>query len=238
MLHLQPGQHLELLGGDLADGAVAARCVGELAIGAAQGCEHALHVLVWRVGARHQHIGHGDQHADRREVLLRVVVQLAQVRPDRERARRGDVKRVAVRRGLRDHIRGDQSARAGTVVDDDIGLQLLRQRGRNGARECIGAAARREAHDDADGLGGFGPGRMRGERRGGGKEGKEDAHRASKHDQTPMEQSNFTSPHGGRGRIRGRTPCPIPRPRTPGVRRCARRDRCAGRSARHRVTGA
>ena len=65
---------------------------------------------------------------------------------------------VAVGRGADDLGRGDVAAGAGFVVDDDRLPQRLGELLRHDARHHVGAAAGREAHDDADRLGGPGRG--------------------------------------------------------------------------------
>ena len=67
------------------------------------------------------------------------------------RARRQD-QRVAVRFRPRDVFGGDVAAGAGAIVHDDGLAQPLTQRLGHQPRRDIGAAARREGHDDAEGL--------------------------------------------------------------------------------------
>jgi hypothetical protein len=111
-----------------------------------------LHVArrhAWMHGEQPRHQRH---HRDRREVLERVVGQrLVHMRIDRMGADQ-QAQCVAIGRGPRQRVGADDVVAAGLVVDDD-GLpecfgQLLADR----ARQHIGRTARRQRHDDADGL--------------------------------------------------------------------------------------
>ena len=92
-------------------------------------------------GHRHQVLGRVERH-------LRV-----QVRIDRHRAARAHEQRVAVGRLLGHEVAGDVAVGAGAVLHHHRLAQRLRQRLRHGARDLVGGAAGREAHDHADRLG-------------------------------------------------------------------------------------
>ena len=65
---------------------------------------------------------------------------------------------VAVGRRLGDVVRRDRGARARAVLDDDGLAEVAAEAARRGARDRVRRAAGREAHDEADGLGGIAPG--------------------------------------------------------------------------------
>jgi len=65
---------------------------------------------------------------------------------------RYDEQRVAVGRGLGDHIGADRAGRSGTVLDEDLLLPALHQALGHETPERVGAAPWRERHDDAHDL--------------------------------------------------------------------------------------
>ena len=94
-----------------------------------------------------------DEVRDRREVLDRVVRQLAiDVGQDRVRAGRVEQQRVAVRRRLRDELRADAAAGAGAVLDDERLAELRAHAVGENPRDAVDAAAGRERNDDAHRL--------------------------------------------------------------------------------------
>ena len=103
------------------------------------------------VGVGDQQVGRdADQH-DGHEVALDAVVQLG-LQAGRERVT-VDVchqQRAAVARLLGDVVGRQHAGHAGLVLDDDLLVPHLRELDRQHARQRIGAAAGREADDDAD----------------------------------------------------------------------------------------
>ena len=97
--------------------------------------------------------GHVDDEAERREVLHRVVRQLAHQRRIDHEAAGHDPGGVAVGRALRDDLRADHAARAGAVVDDEVaGRAISRHLRRQQAEEDVAVAARRGGVDHAQRL--------------------------------------------------------------------------------------
>ena len=107
---------------------------------------------------RHGRMRHRDERhlrgaRHRGEVLQGVVAGvLVQVRVDHQRALVRERDRVAVGRGLRPGGGADVALRAGAVVDDHLLAPRLAQLRRQDARQRVGAAARRERHDEAHRL--------------------------------------------------------------------------------------
>ena len=121
--------------------AVGARVLDEL--------DHVARRQVLAAQQRHGHVGHL---ADVGEVGQRVERQLAVQRRRRGHAVVVDQEGIAVGRGAR-HVRGRQrAARAGTVLDHDALAQRLRHGGAQAARHHVGRTARRERHDQRDGM--------------------------------------------------------------------------------------
>ncbi|MNL00236.1 hypothetical protein D3C87_1206620 [compost metagenome] len=102
----------------------------------------------------HQHVGRGGQQRDVREILRRVVRQLGPDGRVDHVVRGRDQQRVAVRVGARHDLGADLPAGAGAVVHHEGLLQLGLHVTGDAARQQVGHAARRERHDDGDGLGG------------------------------------------------------------------------------------
>ena len=106
---------------------------------------------------RHQEEGNHRQHRDRRQVLLRLVGhRRVEVDVGRERARGGEPDGVAVGRRLRHRVDADHAARAGAVLHHHRLAELVAHARRDRAQDEVRAAARREADDEADRLGGVG----------------------------------------------------------------------------------
>ena len=98
----------------------------------------------------HQHVGRGTDHADRREVLDRVVRHLAR---GRRRAVRGDItlhQRAAVGHGARRGLAGDGAAAAADVVDHEGLVQHPAPALGDRAAHHVAAAAGGHRHDVAD----------------------------------------------------------------------------------------
>jgi hypothetical protein len=112
--------------------------------------------------------GYLGQQRDGAEVLDRVVGQLVEdVRVHGQRADVAEHQRVlVVGAGHLGH--GDVAGAAGLVLDVDGLAQRLGQLGRDGARDDLAAAARRERHEQADGTAGPGGVREAGQRQAGG----------------------------------------------------------------------
>jgi hypothetical protein len=100
--------------------------------------------------ADRQDIGDASHEADRRQVALRIVAQLFQMRVDRDLAGRGQQQGVAVGIGPRHPLGTDHPAGAGHVVDDHrlphAGLEVLGHE----PGHAVDAAARRVGDDDGD----------------------------------------------------------------------------------------
>ena len=77
-------------------------------------------------GRHDEHVGRAADHRDGREVLYRVVGQLAHGRIGAVRAHVADHQRIAVGRGARRRLRADDAAAAALVLDDDRLSQRLR----------------------------------------------------------------------------------------------------------------
>ena len=99
----------------------------------------------------HQHGRVEHRHADRREILDRVVAQVAaQCRIDRDRAHRGEEQGVAVGVRLGDVFGRDRAVRARPVLDDDgLSEQSSEPLGEE-ARDEIGGAAGGEGDHELD----------------------------------------------------------------------------------------
>ena len=122
----------------------------------------------------------GDEAADRREALDRVIGELGvEARIDHEGRFRADEQRVAVGRRLGDVFGGDLVVGARPVLDDRLLAPGFGEALRQHAAERIGDAARRRRHHDRDRLGRIGL-------RLGGRGGR---HQATERDQTPQATS-------------------------------------------------
>ena len=152
MDQIDPGVHLEQFAAEMLRRADADRAEGQLVRRILGERDELLHGLR-RQGRRHDHDeGHVGDQIDRREIGDRVVDRIArQVRAHGERGRR-DQHEMAVRRRLRHEGIGDDAAAAGLVLDHGGLLEAVLQAGRDLARHHVVGAARRERHDDADGL--------------------------------------------------------------------------------------
>ena len=102
-------------------------------------------------GVHHQHGRVEHRHADRREILDRVVGQVAaQGRVDRDRAHRGEEQGVAVGVGLGHVLGRDRAVRARPVLDDDGLSEQRSQPLGEQARDEIGGAAGGERDHELD----------------------------------------------------------------------------------------
>lgn len=95
---------------------------------------------------------HVRDHRNRREILDRVVRQLAHHRRIDHMGCRHQEQRVTVRRRARSHLRADRSTRAAAIVDDDRLAEHLDHFWDQDARDDIGVAARGERDDQPNGL--------------------------------------------------------------------------------------
>lgn len=92
--------------------------------------------------------------ADRHEVLPRVVAELVEQRVDRHGEPVDEQERVAVRRSLHHGIGAEAAVDARLVLDDEGGLQLLRQLVADQARHDVRPRPRWIRNDDAHGPAG------------------------------------------------------------------------------------
>ena len=107
-----------------------------------------------RVGPDHQDGGGARHQRDRREVAQRIVVRLAQMRRDRDRADRGEKQQMPVGLAFCDVFGPDRAVRARPVLDDDVlPEQRLEPIGEE-PRDEIGRSPGREGDDNADDAGG------------------------------------------------------------------------------------
>ncbi len=95
----------------------------------------------------------GAEHADRHEVLVRVVVDLLDARHHRDLRRGAEQQRVAVGRRLRDIGRGQRAGRADAVLHDEALFQFIGKPAACHPRHDVGIAAGRERDHDRHGLG-------------------------------------------------------------------------------------
>src|SRR5690606_19675852 len=111
---------------------------------------HGLDIQRWRYDQDVRHVGHqrkGDQ------IGLRVVAELRVQRwVDRYRPDGIDKQGVAIRLGIDGDTGADIAARAGAVLHDHALAPLLCQAVADFTSQDVGGAARRERHDDRDGL--------------------------------------------------------------------------------------
>ncbi|MPM72283.1 hypothetical protein SDC9_119256 [bioreactor metagenome] len=153
MQHVHARQRGEDFAGQVNGGAVAGRGIGQLARRGLCRGHHVGHALDLGLGGvGDQDVGHHGQHAHGREVLDRVIAELAVQRLVGGHADGGNHQRVAVGRGLGHEVGADVAARAGAVLDDEGLAQRARGLLAQGAGDGIHGAARREGHDPANGL--------------------------------------------------------------------------------------
>jgi hypothetical protein len=97
----------------------------------------------------------------RREIAQRIVRELRiEARVDRETRKSGQ-HGVAVRRRLRNDLRSDVAACAGSIIDEDLLPEGDREVLSDRACDDVGRAARRKRRDPAYGLAGIGGARRR-----------------------------------------------------------------------------
>ena len=141
------------MAGNVAGRAIAVGAVAHrLGIGAG-----ALRQLLERLDARirrdHQHHRHRDGDRDGHEILERIKAQLGvDVRVDAERGGRAVDQVVAIGPAARRGNRADVAARAGAVVNHQVGAQALVQAAAQQAGHDVGVAAGCERHHDGDRL--------------------------------------------------------------------------------------
>jgi len=150
MHHVDAGHQLQIFEREVPGAAVARGAIGQgarLRLGERDELLQVLRRHVRRVD--HEDVRHLREQRDRHEILVDVVRQLREhVRIHRERADVADDDRVAVRLGARDLLHRDVACSARLVVDDHLLAERLRHLRRHRARDDLGAAARRERHDE------------------------------------------------------------------------------------------
>jgi hypothetical protein len=118
--HLHIPAQLELHPGEVRHAAGAERCVVDLARSLARHAHDVRHAVRRKRRMHHEEERHGVDYRDRREILDRVVGErLHRRRVAGVCGKRADQHRVAVGRGLRHEIGGDDPVRAGAVLDHD-----------------------------------------------------------------------------------------------------------------------
>jgi len=110
------------------------------------------HVVGGDAGRHHQHFRNLGDQRDGLQVLERVVGDLFHARADGERAGADDADGAAVRRRFGDDVGAEYAALAGAVVDDDGLLENFRHALADDAGDDVVGAARRERHDQPNGL--------------------------------------------------------------------------------------
>jgi hypothetical protein len=104
----------------------------------------------------HQRIRRVADHADRCEILARVVARiLVQRGTDRERAGVAQQQRVTIGIAFRDRFGADGAAGAGTVVDHDLLAEQFAHLVGDAAADDRGAAAGRKWNHQRDRAGGI-----------------------------------------------------------------------------------
>src|SRR5712691_9007506 len=102
-------------------------------------------------GVYHQGVRRRSDPADRREVLARIVADIAiEARPDRQRAGISQQDGGAVGRAFRHRASSDRAAGAAAVVDDDRLAERLAHLVRDDPPDDGGAAAGRERDNERD----------------------------------------------------------------------------------------
>ena len=147
------GERFELLAAEMQDRSDAGGAVAEFPRVRLDQRDQALHVLHRQRGIdREQRRRHPDLR-DRREVADRIVRHLGiEARIDRVGRHRRDEERVAVRRGLRDHVGAEIAARAAPVLDHELLAEEFTELVRHDPADDVGRTASRERHHQANGL--------------------------------------------------------------------------------------
>ena len=150
--HVRPRHVLEQLGGEMRARGDAARCVVELARFRFRERDELLHGFHRKRRMHDEDVRQGGEARDRHEIADRIERQLlVQARVDGERG--GDAEqRVAVGRRFGDRFGSVQTARAGTVIDDERLPERLAHALRDHARREIGRAAGALRDDHSDGF--------------------------------------------------------------------------------------
>jgi hypothetical protein len=111
------------------------------------------HALYVERRVDHQHRRNAAQYDDRREILDRIVGQLAeQMRVGGHRGVRRNQEREAVRRRARDRLRANGIIPAGAVIDDDRLAPRLGQPLGDDTGHGVGDPAGRNRHDELNGT--------------------------------------------------------------------------------------
>ncbi len=145
---LEAGRGPELLEREMVEEPDAAGAVVHLRGILARVIDEALQIARRHRGLDHQQVGRAADHRDRREVLDRVVRQLAHGRIGAVRADVADHQRVAVGRRARRGHRGDGAAGAAGVLDDERLVERARKLVGHGAADEVEPAARLCRHHD------------------------------------------------------------------------------------------
>ena len=144
---------LEHLGVEMVDRAGTDRGEGQLSRLVARELDEIVHRFHRQLGIDHQHIGHAGDQRDGRDVLARIVRQvLPHIDIDRKRGARRHHDGVAVRCAMRDRVHRRHAAAARAMIDHERLAEPLLELLADDARDQSGRAARRERHDEGDGL--------------------------------------------------------------------------------------
>jgi hypothetical protein len=150
---MRAGRGLEQGAGEVRDGAVALRGVGELVRLRLRERDQLRHARRSEARVHGEHAGARHDHRNRNQ-RVRVVVELCvQALVDHQRRRRGHEQRVAVGRRGGDGLRADAARGAGAVVHHHWLAPFLAQPVRDQACSEVVASAGRVGDDDADGPG-------------------------------------------------------------------------------------
>jgi len=98
----------------------------------------------------HHDVGHDHNAGDRRDVADEIEVELVIERRVERVRRNGHEERIAIRCRTHDRLRGDITAGARPVLDDELLAEPLREPLADQACDDVGAAAGGKADDDAD----------------------------------------------------------------------------------------
>jgi hypothetical protein len=133
--------------------AIAARRVRQWRIGLAHVRNEFLKRFHRHCGIDREHEFVRGQRGHRHQVLQRIEGHLAvKMRIDGDERVLPEQKRVAIGRRFGDQITRDVAVRAGAILDDHGLSEALGQPRTDHARRHVGRTARRNGHDDADGL--------------------------------------------------------------------------------------
>ena len=157
VLEVDAGLYLELLHRQMRERPRTRRTVGELAFVRLRVVDELWQRLHRQRRGNDEDVGRATDHRDGREILDRIVGQLAHRRIRAVCAHVADHQRVAVGRGARGCLRADDAAAAALVLDDDGLAKRLLQAFANRPGDEIDAPARLHRRDDLDRLRRVGP---------------------------------------------------------------------------------